>query len=92
MNHNHNAFENQIFNHFREKVKEINAAIELLVEHNYKIIDLENQIIDKNNIQNIEKRFSFDYKRTPKTNYEKTYGAARRLCIHQSRAADLHQY
>ena len=47
---------------FREKVKEINAAIELLIEHNYKIIDLENQIIDKDNIQNIEKRFSFDYK------------------------------
>ena len=40
MNHNHNAFENQI--------------------------------IDKDNIQNIEKRFSFDYKRTPKTSYEKT--------------------
>jgi len=72
MKHNHNAFENQIFNHFREKVKAINDAIELLIEHNYKIIDLENQIIDKDNIQNIEKRFSFDYKRTPKTTYEKT--------------------
>ena len=68
MKHNHNAFENQIFNHFREKVKSINSAIELLVEHNYKIIDLENQIIDKDNMQNIEKRFSFDYKRTPKNN------------------------
>jgi len=72
MKHNHNAFENQIFNHFREKVKAINNAIELLVEHNYKIIDLENQIIDKDNIENIEKRFSFDYKRKPKRPYEKT--------------------
>ena len=72
MKHNHNAFENQIFNHFREKVKAINDSIELLIEHNYKIIDLENQIIDKDNIHNIEKRFSFDYKRTPKRTYEKT--------------------
>jgi hypothetical protein len=47
MKHNHNAFENQIFNHFREKVKALNDAMELLIEHNYKIIDLENQIIDK---------------------------------------------
>ena len=56
MKHEHNAFENQIFNHFREKVKAINDAIELLIEHNYKVIDLENQIIE----------------RTPKKSYEKT--------------------
>ena len=72
MKHVHDAFENQIFNHFREKVKAINDAIELLIEHNYKVIDLENQIIDKTNIKNLEKRFSFDYKRTPKKSYEKT--------------------
>ncbi len=72
MKHEHNAFENQIFNHFREKVKAINDAIELLIEHNYKVIDLENQIIDKTNIKNLEKRFSFNYKRTPKKSYEKT--------------------
>ena len=72
MKHEHNAFENQIFNHFREKVKEINTAIELLVKHNYKVIDLENQLIDKSNILKLEKRYSFDYKRTPKRPYEKT--------------------
>ena len=72
MKHNHNAFENQIFNHFREKVKALHNAMELLIEHNYKIIDLENQIIDKHNLKNIEKRFSFDYKRTPKRTYENT--------------------
>jgi hypothetical protein len=72
MKHEHNAFENQIFDHFREKVKAINNAIELLIEHKYKVIDLENQIIDKNNIKNLEKRYSFNYKRTPKKPYEKT--------------------
>ena len=72
MKHDHNAFENQIFNHFRESVKAINDAIELLVKHSYKVIDLENQLIDKSNIKNLEKRYSFDYKRTPKRPYEKT--------------------
>ncbi len=68
MAHIPNAFENQIFNHFREKVKAINDAIELLIEHNYKVIDLENQITDKTNIKNLGKRFNFNYKRTPKKN------------------------
>ena len=67
-----NAFENQIFDHYRQQAKKINKAIELLIEHNYKVIDLENQIIDKTNIKNLEKRFSFNYKRTPKKSYEKT--------------------
>ncbi len=43
MKHEHNAFENQIFNNFREKVKEINTAIELLVKNNYKVNDLRKQ-------------------------------------------------
>ena len=42
-----NAFENEIFDHYRQKAKEINKAIELLREHNYIIVDLEGQIIRK---------------------------------------------
>ena len=42
-----NAFENEIFDHYRQKEKEINKAIELLREHNYIIVDLEGQIIRK---------------------------------------------
>lgn len=56
-----------------ETVDKILAAKELLVKYNYKIIDLENQIIDKHNIKNREKRHSFNYNRTPKRPYEKTY-------------------
>ena len=46
----HHPFENQIFNHYREQAKEINKAIELLVEHNYRVIDLEGKWITKENI------------------------------------------
>tara|TARA_R110002167_G_scaffold80618_3_gene221536 strand:+ start:4297 stop:4449 length:153 start_codon:yes stop_codon:yes gene_type:complete len=42
-----NAFENEIFDHYRQKAKDINKAIELLKEHNYIIVDLEGQIIRK---------------------------------------------
>ena len=42
-----NAFENEIFDHYRQRAKEINKAIELLREHNYIIVDLEGQIIRK---------------------------------------------
>ena len=49
MKHEHNAFENQIFNHFRERAKQINRAIELLLEHNYIVVDLEGQILHKSN-------------------------------------------
>lgn len=34
-----NAFENQIFDHFRKTQKTIDDAIELLTENNYKVID-----------------------------------------------------
>ena len=47
MKHEHNAFENQIFNHFRERAKAINKAIELLKEHNYTVVDLQGNIIRK---------------------------------------------
>ena len=49
MKHEHNAFENQIFHSYREKAKQINRAIELLLEHNYIIVDLESQILHKSN-------------------------------------------
>lgn len=47
MPHTPHAFENQIFEHYRERAKEINAAIELLKEHNYTVIDLEGNWINK---------------------------------------------
>tara|TARA_R100000935_G_scaffold23241_1_gene42533 strand:+ start:150 stop:302 length:153 start_codon:yes stop_codon:yes gene_type:complete len=34
------ALDNEIFNHYRLKQIEINKAIELLKENNYKIIDM----------------------------------------------------
>lgn len=55
MTHEHNAFENQIFDHYRQKAKEINKAIELLVKHNYTVLDLEGQIINKETIHNENK-------------------------------------
>ena len=42
-----NAFDNEIFNHYRETVKEINIAIELLTEHNYTVIELDGNTINK---------------------------------------------
>ena len=47
MEHIHNAFENQIFDHYRTKAKEINTAIELLLEHNYRVIDLQGNFLVK---------------------------------------------
>tara|TARA_R110000744_G_scaffold102940_4_gene197584 strand:+ start:1748 stop:1903 length:156 start_codon:yes stop_codon:yes gene_type:complete len=47
MSHVPHAFENQIFEHYRERAKQINSAIELLKEHNYTIIDLEGKWIRK---------------------------------------------
>jgi len=49
MNNKPNAFENQIFEHYRERAREINKAIELLKEHNYTVIDLEGNWIKKDN-------------------------------------------
>ena len=34
-----NAFENQIFDHFRKTQKKIDGAVKLLKENNYKVID-----------------------------------------------------
>lgn len=52
-----NAFENQIFDHYRQQAKKINKAIELLVEHNYTVLDLQGQIINKETIHNDKKPF-----------------------------------
>jgi hypothetical protein len=46
----HHPFENQIFNHYRKTAKEINEAIKLLVEHNYRVIDHQGKWITKENI------------------------------------------
>tara|TARA_R110001632_G_scaffold173117_1_gene292522 strand:- start:608 stop:757 length:150 start_codon:yes stop_codon:yes gene_type:complete len=42
-----NAFENEIFDYYRQRAVEINKAIELLTEHNYTVIDLEGKWINK---------------------------------------------
>ena len=44
-------FESSIFEHYRiqEKAKLINDAIILLTEHNYTVVDLEGNIIRKEN-------------------------------------------
>ena len=55
MAHQPNAFENQIFDHYRQKAKEINKSIELLVQHNYTVVDLQGQIINKETIHNDKK-------------------------------------
>lgn len=47
MKHNHHPFENQIFDHYRDQVKKIKSAIELLKFHGYTIIDLEGKILVK---------------------------------------------
>lgn len=51
MSKKHHAFENQIFETYRiqERVKEQKKAIKLLVHQGYTILDLENNIINKEN-------------------------------------------
>jgi|TARA_S200002703_G_C3744254_1_gene228953 hypothetical protein len=39
MKHDHNAFENQIFNHYRINKKKIEEAIKLLQEHGYSVYE-----------------------------------------------------
>ena len=59
---------NEIFETYRiqERAAEQLRAIELLVKQGYIIIDLENQIIDRDGIRNLR------YDRTPKSIYLKT--------------------
>ena len=62
------AISNEIFETYRrqERAAEQLRAIELLVKQGYIIIDLENQIIDRDGIRNLR------YDRTPKSIYLKT--------------------
>jgi hypothetical protein len=55
---------NQIFESYREKVQKIDEAMRLLVKYKYKIIDLENQLIDDTNIDRHTERVR--YNRVPK--------------------------
>lgn len=50
------AISNEIFETFRaqEKARKINKSIELIVNHGYTVLDLENNIIDRNTIKNYE--------------------------------------
>ncbi len=41
---------NETFESYREEVKKIHDAIRLLIKYKYRIIDLENQLIDETNI------------------------------------------
>ena len=55
---------NEIFESYREEVHKIDEAMRLLVKYKYKIIDLENQLIDSSNIDRHTERVR--YNRVPK--------------------------
>ena len=55
---------NEIFESYREEVNKIDEAMRLLVKYKYKIIDLENQLIDSSNIDRHTERVR--YNRVPK--------------------------
>jgi len=50
---------NEIFDSYRLEVDEINQAIRLLVRHQYKIIDTENQLIHSGNVDKSRERVTF---------------------------------
>jgi hypothetical protein len=51
---NTQPIEGETFDHFRTKSKQINSAIHLLVKYNYKVIDMENNWIGKDNIEKLD--------------------------------------
>jgi len=55
---------NEIFYSYRQEVHRIDDAMRLLVKYKYKIIDLENQLIDSTNIDRHTERVR--YNRVPK--------------------------
>ena len=58
---------NETFESYREEVRKIHSAMRLLVSYRYKIIDLENQLIDHTNIGRPNERVkSTYYKYIPK--------------------------
>jgi len=61
---------NETFESYREEVNRIHDDMKLLVKHKYKIIDLENQLIDDTNINRpIERVKGYaSYKRVAKHN------------------------
>ena len=42
-----NAFENEIFDHYRKRVNQIEKSINLLRSHGYTIVDLEGKIVEE---------------------------------------------
>ncbi|QDP47376.1 MAG: hypothetical protein GOVbin2950_8 [Prokaryotic dsDNA virus sp.] len=44
------VIDNETFYSYRQKDKEIKIAIRLLIDNNYKVIDLENQLIHSGNV------------------------------------------
>ena len=42
-----NALENEIFDHYRKRVNQIEESINLLRSHGYTVVDLEGKIIEK---------------------------------------------
>ena len=55
---------NETFESYREEVRKIHSAMRLLVKYKYRIIDLENQLIDHTNIDRPIERVS--YSRVPR--------------------------
>ena len=47
---------NETFESYRQEVERIESAMRLLIKHRYKIIDLENQLIDSTNIDRVTER------------------------------------
>jgi hypothetical protein len=52
---------NETFESYRQKAKEIDDAMRLLVKYRYKIIDLENQLIHNENINRPNERVKSTY-------------------------------
>ena len=42
-----NAFENEIFDHYRKRVNQIEKSINLLRSHGYTVVDLEGKIVEE---------------------------------------------
>jgi len=42
-----NALENEIFDHYRKRVNQIEKSINLLRSHGYTVVDLEGKIIEE---------------------------------------------
>lgn len=54
------VIDNEIFESYRQEVHRIDDAMRLLVSYKYKIIDLENQLIDSSNIDKHTERVRYN--------------------------------